>query len=79
GGGGEGWAVNQIKECKVPILFIHGDKDSFVPYCMHDRVYDEANCFKEKLVIKEAGHCKWDKVNPELYWDTIKNFIEKYN
>ncbi|NFI55381.1 alpha/beta hydrolase [Clostridium botulinum] len=75
----EASALNQIKKCKLPILFIHGDKDSFVPYCMHDKVYNEANCFKEKLVIKEAGHCKGDKVNPELYWDTIKNFIKKYN
>ncbi|NFL87610.1 alpha/beta hydrolase [Clostridium botulinum] len=75
----EASALNQIKKCKLPILFIHGDKDNFVPYYMHDRVYDAANCFKEKLIIKEAGHCKGDKVNPELYWNTIEKFIEKYN
>ncbi|AOR23519.1 alpha/beta hydrolase [Clostridium taeniosporum] len=74
----EASALEQVKKCNIPILFIHGDKDSFVPYNMLDKIYNAASCSKEKLVIKDAGHCKGDKVNPELYWDTIKKFIEKY-
>lgn len=45
---------------------------------MLDIVYDAANCEKEKLVIEGAGHGESSKVNPTLYWNTIKEFIRKY-
>lgn len=75
----EASALKQVKKSKIPILFIHGNEDTFVPYSMVDKIYDSAICLKEKLIVKNAGHCKCDKVNPDLYWNTIKNFIEKYS
>lgn len=74
---GEGSAIKQVAKSKVPMLFIHGDSDDFVPYFMLDELYNAANCEKEKLVIKGAGHAKAATTNPELYWDTIKKFIDK--
>ena len=32
---------------------------------------------KEKLVVKGAEHAKAYAVAPEVYWNTIKNFIKK--
>jgi len=71
-------ALKQVAKSKTPILFVHGDKDSFVPYEMLDKVYEAAAVEKEKLVIKEAGHGEAATVDPELYWNTIWSFIEKY-
>ncbi len=71
-------SLNQVAKSKTPILFIHGDKDDFVPYSMMDELYNAASCEKEKLTIKDAGHAKASVVNPELYWTTIANFISKY-
>lgn len=71
-------SVNQLKKAKVPILFIHGDKDDFVPYDMLDKVYNAADVEKEKLVVEGAEHAKSAYVNPELYWNTISNFINKH-
>jgi fermentation-respiration switch protein FrsA (DUF1100 family) len=71
-------AVGQIAKSKTPTLFIHGDKDTFVPYEMLDKVYEAAAVEKEKLVIKGAGHGQAATVDPELYWSTIWNFVEKY-
>lgn len=74
----ESSSVNQLKKCKIPVLFIHGDADDFVPYKMLDEVYEATNSPKEKLVIEGAGHGLAATVNTELYWKTIDEFISKY-
>lgn len=74
----EGSAVEQVRKSKIPTLFIHGDLDRFVPFEMLDEVYQAASCEKEKLVIKGAAHAEASGVNPNLYWQTVDEFIEKY-
>ncbi len=74
----EGSALNQVRKSKTPTLFIHGDKDGFVPFWMHSVLYDNAKCEKEKLIIKGADHVQSSNVDPELYWGTIFKFIEKH-
>ncbi|MEG0855314.1 MAG: alpha/beta hydrolase [Terrisporobacter sp.] len=71
-------AVNQLKKCITPILFIHGDKDDFVPYYMMDELYNSVSGEKEKLTIKGAKHENARAVNPKLYWETVKNYLNKY-
>ena len=71
-------AIKQIKKSKLPILFIHGDKDNFVPFYMLDKLYNAANDKKEKLVIKDAGHAESQWINPEQYWHTVRKFIKRY-
>ena len=71
-------AIKQVKKSNTPILFIHGDKDTFVPYYMMDELYNATNSPKEKLTIKGAKHAKSDLVDPKLYWATINSFLKKY-
>lgn len=70
--------IKQLKKSVRPILFIHGDKDKFVPFYMLDKLYNSANCEKEKLIIHNAGHAEAQEINPEKYWRTVKKFIKKY-
>ena len=74
----EASSLKQVSKSKTPILFIHGDKDDFVPYKMMTDLYDAAKCPKEQLTIKNAGHAEASKIDPKLYWATINNFINKY-
>ena len=74
----EASSLKQIKKSKTPTLFIHGSKDTFVPYNMLDKLYDTASCEKEKLVIEGAEHAVSADVNPSLYWNTIVDFIKKH-
>ncbi len=76
---GEASAINQVEKSETPILYIHGDKDDFVPYYMMDELYEKTNSPKEKLTIKNAGHAEGDLVNPELYWSTVETFLNKYS
>ena len=71
-------SVEQVKKSKTPTIFIHGDKDDFVPYSMLDTVYDAAACDKEKVTIENAPHARNACADPELYWDSIITFINKY-
>ena len=71
-------SINQVKKSTTPILYIHGDKDDFVPYYMMDELYNATNSEKEKLTIEGGEHANSDLVNPKLYWSTVNSFLEKY-
>ena len=74
----EASAINQVKNSKTPILYIHGDKDDFVPYYMMEELYNATSSEKEMLTIKGAAHAKSSEVDPKAYWTTIYDFINKY-
>lgn len=75
---GEASAVKQLAKNKLPMLFIHGDQDDFVPFSMLEEVYAATNGPKEKYVVKGAGHAKaWAK-NPAKYQKKVSQFLEQY-
>ncbi|MCI3922573.1 alpha/beta hydrolase [Paenibacillus sp. TRM 82003] len=74
----EASAVKQVAKSIVPMLFIHGDQDTFVPFEMLDEVYDAAAVEKEKLIVPGAGHGEAQEVDPELYWGTVWSFVGRY-
>ncbi|HBT73792.1 MAG TPA: alpha/beta hydrolase, partial [Lysinibacillus sp.] len=73
---GEASAVEQVAKSKTPMLFIHGDNDTFVPSTMLNEVYEAANVPKQKLIVEGAGHGGAESVASELYWATIQQFLE---
>ncbi len=75
---GEASSIEQVKKSKTPILYIHGDQDDFVPYYMMEELYNATSSEKEMLTIKGAEHAKASEVDPETYWTTVNNFINKY-
>lgn len=74
----EASAINQVAKSRTPMLFIHGEADTFVPYEMLDKVYAAANVEKDKLIIPGAGHGEAEKVNPITYWNSVWGFVETY-
>ena len=72
-------AVESLRSASVPMLFIHGDADEFVPFSMLDECYEAcASTVKEKLVVEGAGHGLSASTNPDLYWTTVDTFISTY-
>ncbi len=74
----EASAVNQVAKSVTPMLFIHGEADTFVPFDMLNKVYEVANVEKEKLIIPKANHSDSEKVDPVTYWNTVWSFVERY-
>ena len=68
-------ALNSVKHSRVPILFIHGDKDTIVPVSMAYNLYDSARCKKKLLIVNGAGHAQAPDKEPEKYWHTVSEFI----
>ncbi|MBF8807971.1 MAG: alpha/beta hydrolase [Enterococcus lacertideformus] len=75
---GEASAVKQLEKNNRPMLFIHGDADTFVPYEMLGKVYAATKGPKEQYVVKGAEHAKAYSADPEKYQLVIKEFLEKY-
>lgn len=71
-------ALEQVKKSNVPILFIHGDKDFFVPLKMMQQLYNAAKCEKSKIIFKDAGHGTSAMVRKNIYWEKVFKFINNY-
>lgn len=74
----EASAIRQVRRCKIPMLFIHGEADDFVPYPMVHRLYEAATCEKQLLTVPKAGHCLSAETAPDVYWNTVCSFVERY-
>lgn len=70
-------AINAVKNSSTPTLFIHGDMDDMISVQMSKELYDAAGCEKGLLIIEGAGHAQAHEKDPEAYFGTIRDFLEK--
>ena len=49
-------AVESMKRCRLPVFFIHGEDDRFVPCRMSHRCYEACAGPKYLFTVPEAGH-----------------------
>lgn len=68
-------AITAVKKCKRPMLFIHGDKDDFVPVEMCYEAFNAAGCEKDMYVAEGAGHAEAKNLDPQAYWEKVFGFI----
>lgn len=68
-------AKNEVAKAKIPILFMHGDADSFVPCSMVHELYDACKTEKKLVIIEGAGHVESCYRDAELYEGAIESFI----
>lgn len=67
--------LEAVKKAKVPIMFIHGDCDTFVPCHMCDELYDACSSPKKKLIVKNAPHGLSFFVDYETYKEYLREFF----
>ncbi len=48
----------EVQKAKVPILFIHGSADNFVPCSMCQELYDNCGSPKKILIVEGAAHAE---------------------
>lgn len=70
--------LEAVKEAKVPMFFVHGGDDRFIPRRFCEDLYNACTAEKEKLYIEEAGHSSSYYFGQERYYDPIFKFIDKY-
>lgn len=69
-------ASKEVEKAEVPILFIHGDRDTFVPRWMCDKIYDHCGSPKKKLIIPGASHAESYYKDRTAYEEAIKGFFQ---
>lgn len=69
-------SAREVRKAKVPILFIHGDADFFVPCYMCDEIYENCASPKYKLIVKGASHAESYYKDPDTYEKYLNKFIE---
>lgn len=68
-------AREEVSKAKIPILFMHGDADSFVPCSMVHELYEACTTEKKLVIIEGAGHVESCYRDAELYEGSIEEFI----
>lgn len=66
-----------LNKSNLPLLLIHGTKDTFVPDYMSRQIYEAYNGEKELLLIEGAAHGKCFPAEPEKCREAIGRFLMK--
>lgn len=79
-----GWLVsseldtqNYVSQLTLPKLFIHGTRDTLIPFTMGRELYIAAPEPKEFFQIVGAGHNNTWQVGRRLYFDKLNEFITR--
>lgn len=71
--------IQSIKDSTIPILFVHGKLDKFIPYSHTVDMYESYKGDKMLyLADKDAYHARSYYSNKEAYFNVVKDFIETY-
>ena len=77
---GDGYStVDALKENEIPVLFVHGGKDKFVPVHMTFENYEACKGEKELLIVPGAGHGLSYVVETDAYRQKVLRFFKKYD
>lgn len=73
----EASAVEAVKRATVPIVFIHGTRDTYVPTEMVHPLYDACPTEKELVLVEGAAHALSYMTDPGRYEETLTRFLTK--
>ncbi len=65
-----------LRSSKIPVLFIHGEADDFVPCEMTKRNYEACASKKTLLTVPQAGHGISYLMDLDKYTKTVDEFLE---
>ncbi len=68
--------IKIIENVNIPILFIHGDSDTFIPYSHTQHMYDLKKGPKQLYLAKGADHAQSYFVNKDEYRKVVYKFLD---
>ncbi|WP_298842474.1 alpha/beta hydrolase [Clostridium sp.] len=71
--------ISNLSKVKIPILFIHGENDEYVPTYMCKQMYLKANSYKDIYIASNAGHAQSYWNNQDEYTKRIYKFLADIN
>lgn len=67
--------VELVKQCRLPVIFFHGESDDYVPCSMSRINYEACSSRKKLVIIPGAGHGLCYPVDPETYLQELREFF----
>lgn len=74
----EASALEQLRRARLPMLFIHGDQDHFVPTSMVYSLFEAKAEPKELWIVPEAAHAMSYRDHPDEYTARVGAFVSRY-
>ena len=68
-------AIEAVKNCTLPVIFVHNDGDNFVPCYMSRALYEAANQPKCFVEISGDGHGLSYLLDNKKYFDNVTKFF----
>jgi len=69
--------IESVKNTKLPVLFLHGQDDFFVPCRMSRKVFAACKDNKSIVTFSNGGHCAAYIFNTEKYVNAINDFCKR--
>ncbi|MUK88814.1 alpha/beta fold hydrolase [Ornithinibacillus sp. L9] len=74
----EASTLEQVKKAERPILYIHGNADTFVPTEMTHELYENTKSEAEMVTFDNANHGEAFVIHEEKYIKVLNEFLNKY-
>jgi len=69
--------IGKVGKVGMPVMVIHGEDDTVIPFAMGKRVYEAAPEPKTFLPIPGGDHSDCYIVGGDLYWEAWREFIDR--
>ena len=69
--------IEVVRNTNIPIMFIHGLEDDFIPYSMSVEMYEAKKGLKALYLAKGAKHACSVKVDKDKYEREVNEFLNK--
>lgn len=74
----EASSLDQVAKCRLPMFFIHGADDTYVPTWMVYPLYEAKPAPKQLWIVPGATHAVSYKENKEEYTQKVREFVGRY-
>ncbi len=69
--------IRDLSAVQTPVLFVHGEKDGYVPTWMSHAMYEAKPGMKQLYLVPEAEHAQAVMMDRDAYETAISQFIEE--
>jgi fermentation-respiration switch protein FrsA (DUF1100 family) len=71
-------SIKAVANSELPILFIHGNRDRYIPTYMSKNLYKaKQKGLKRLWIVEGAGHCDVFRQNKEQYEEKVGSFLQE--
>uniref|UniRef100_UPI004027F0FD alpha/beta hydrolase n=1 Tax=Eubacterium sp. TaxID=142586 RepID=UPI004027F0FD len=70
--------IKSVSRTDIPVLFIHGKADDYVPFYMEDLLFKNCSSpIKHKIAVDGAVHARSYYTNPKYYEQSLEKFFDE--